>query len=353
MLAVLAVLLLIFFSTQFVRILAEVAAGVLPGKLVFTLMGLQSIKSLAEILPIALFFGILLSFGRMYRDHEMVALGTCGFGQTSLARIVMIIAPLVAVIVAICSLYISPWAARTAAELEHEYQHGSELSGITAGQFSESRDGNFIMYVESIDDDRQTMRNVFVHSRGSDKKTVLFSATGQRHVDESSGDEYMLMKDGYRYEGEPGQANYRIVKFGTHAIRVESKASGPKNLARKEMHSTKLWESNSRYLSAELQRRLVLPLSAIVLALVAVPLSRSRPREGRYARLFSAVLIYIIYNNLLGASLGWVSSGKLPSFIGIWWVPMLLLVYGGLMSAWQSRGQMPRLQAMLSGGKTT
>ena len=353
MLAVLGVLLLIFFSTRFVRILADVAAGVLPGDLVFTLMGLQSLKSLSLILPIALFFAVLLAFGRMYRDHEMVAFGTCGMGQTSLARIVMFVAPVIAVLVAVSALYLSPWAARTASELEHNAQQGSELSGIAAGQFRESRDGNFIMYVESIDDDRRTMRNVFVHSRGSDKQTVLFSETGHRYVDKETGDEFMVMQDGYRYEGEPGQVNYRVVKFGTHAVRVESSETADARLSRKELSTADLWNSNNPRYIAELQRRIVLPLSTLALALIAVPLSRSKPREGRYARLFSAVLIYIIYNNVLGAAQGWVAAGKISPVIGMWWVPLLLLVYGALLAAWQSRGQMPRLEAMFSRGATT
>lgn len=337
---------LIFFSTRFVKILADVASGVLPGDLVFVLMGLQSLKSLSLILPIALFFAVLLAFGRMYRDHEMVALGACGFGQISLVRIVMMVAPVVALLVGIASLYISPWAARVTVEIENKAEQGSELSGIAAGKFRESRDGNFIMYVESIDDERRLMRNVFVHSRGSDKQTVLFSETGHRYVDKVTGDEFMVMQDGYRYEGEPGQANYRIVKFATHALRVETKNPEEIILRRREMTTAQLWASDKLMHTAELQRRLLLPLSTIILALIAVPLSRSQPREGRYARLFSAVLIYIIYNNLLGAAQGWVATGKISPVIGMWWVPLLLLAYAGMLASWQSRGQMPRLNTM-------
>jgi lipopolysaccharide export system permease protein len=346
--AVLGVLLLIFFSTRFVRILGDVAAGVLPGELVFSLLGLQSLKSLSLIIPIALYFAILLAFGRLYRDHEIVAMASSGLGQGWLTRTVMWIAPLFAVVVAVCAMYLSPWAARTASEIEHSAQQSSELSGIAAGKFRESRDGNFIMYVESVDEDRRTMRNVFVHSRNIQRQTVLFSESGYRYIDKTSGDEFMVMQDGYRYEGEAGLADYRIIRFGTHAIRVKTKNEETVRLSRKELPTEQLWKSNNPEYIAELQRRLVLPLSTIALVLVAVPLSRSRPREGRYARLFSAVLIYIIYNNLLGAAQGWVAAGKINPLLGVWWVPLLLVFYAAMLAKWQSRRKVPGLQRVLS-----
>ncbi|MGD8999649.1 MAG: LPS export ABC transporter permease LptF [Granulosicoccaceae bacterium] len=345
LLAVTGVLLLIFFSMRFVSILGEVAAGTLPADLVLTLLGLQTLNKLSLIIPIGLFFAVLLGFGRMYRDHEMVALAACGVGQSGLAWAVMRIALLVAVVVALCAIYLSPWAARTAAGIEYEAQQGSELSGIAAGQFRESRDGNFILYVESIDEDRRTMRNVFVHSRSGERPNVLFSATGYREVDAQTGDEFMIMKDGYRYDGVPGQVDYHIVHFGTHALRLEAAARTVAGLSRKEMSTAQLWQATQPKQIAELQRRLILPLSTIALALLAVPLSRSRPREGRYARLFSAVLIYIAYNNLLGAAQGWVASGKLTPVIGLWWVPLLLLLLAGLYGLLQNHGKMPRSDA--------
>lgn len=346
--AVLGVLLLIFFSTRFVRILGDVAAGALPGELVFTLLGLQSLKSLSLIIPIALYFAILLAFGRMYRDHEIVAMSSSGLGQGWLTRCVMWIAPFIAAIVALCAIYVSPWAARTASAIEHSAQQSSELSGIAAGQFRESRDGNFILYAESVDEDRRTMRNVFVHSRGAKRQTVLFSESGYRYIDKVSGDEFMVMQDGYRYEGEAGHADYRIIRFGTHAVRVKTKTEEDTHLSRKEMPIEQLWESTNPIYIAELQRRLILPLSTIALVLVAVPLSRSSPREGRYARLFSAVLIYIIYNNLLGAAQGWVASGKINPLLGMWWVPLLLVIYAALLTRWQSRRKISGLQGLLS-----
>jgi lipopolysaccharide export system permease protein len=343
--AVTGVLLLIFFSLRFVSILGDVASGALPADLVLTVLGLQALDKLSLILPIGLFFAVLLGFGRMYRDHEMIAMAACGIGQTDLVRTVMRIAPFIAIIVALCTIYLSPWAARTITEIEHAAQQASELTGITAGQFRESRDGNFIIYVESIDDDRRTMRNVFVHSRSGEQQSVLFSASGFREVDEASGDEYMIMKDGYRYDGVPGQADYHIVRFGTHAIRIEAAEHKAAGLSRREIPTAQLWQATRPNHVAELQRRLVLPLSTLALAVLAVPLSRSRPREGRYARLFSAVLIYIVYNNLLGAAQGWLASGKLPAAIGLWWLPLSLLLIASVYAVMQNTGKMPRFDA--------
>lgn len=322
---VFGVLLLIFFSTRFVRILADVAAGALPADLVFTLLGLHSLRFLPLLFTIALFFAILLAFGRLYRDHEMVALAACGFGQADLAGTIMRLAPVVALVIGLCAVFLSPWAASRANDLQLRAKQESELSGLVAGQFRESRDGNFIIYVESIEDDKRTLHNVFVHNRKDSSQTVLYSATGYRDVDAKTGDEFMIMNDGYRYEGVPGQLDYRVIHFATHAIRVERKAEQVQKLARWQMSTAELWQTRSAKDLAELQNRLLMPISALVLALLAVPLSRSSPREGRYARLFSAVLIFIAYNNLLAAAQGWVGSGKLSPSIGMWWVPLLLL----------------------------
>jgi lipopolysaccharide export system permease protein len=337
--AVTSVLLLIFFSTRFVRLLGDVAGGLLPAELVFSVLGFELLKNLASILPLAVFFAVLLGLGRLYRDQEMVALNASGIGQLDITRMLLVLAPFILVLNGFLSLYAAPWAAGKAAQIRHAAEHRSELSLLSAGRFIESKDGRLIMYVESLSDDQRELENVFVQRRGTDSKSILSSNTGYRYIDENSGDEFMVMVDGYRYEGEPGKADYRITKFTKHAVRISEKKAPQAVLRRKATASADLWRSKNLGHTAELQKRIILPLSALAFMILAVPMSRVKPREGRYGRLFSAVLVYVIYNNLIGSTYKLVSNGELVSWLGMWWLPVLLLATAAAFAAWQSRGQ--------------
>ena len=339
LLAVLVVLLLIFFSLRFVRILGDVAEGTLPVEAVLTLLSLQLLKNISNIIPLAMFFSVLLAFGRLYRDQEMVALTASGIGQASLTRFLLFLAPLVFIINAICSLYLSPWAAAESDAIKHAAENRSELSLLAAGRFIESQDGSLIMYVEELSEDQRELQNVFVQSRKGNSKSVLASKTGYRYIDEQSGDEFMVMVDGYRYQGDPGQDDYRITQFVKHAVRVEEKSATTVALHRSAKTTAFLFSSSKLRDIAELQSRIVVPFVTIALMLLAIPMSRVQPREGRYGRLFSAVFVYVIYNNLYGASYNWIGKGKISPWIGMWWLPLLLLLVALGFILWQTRGQ--------------
>jgi lipopolysaccharide export system permease protein len=338
--AVTSVLLLIFFSTRFVRLLGDVAEGLLPAELVFSVLGLELLKNLASILPLAVFFAVLLALGRLYRDQEMVALNASGIGQAAVMRMLLVLAPFILVLNGYLALYAAPWAAERAAQIRHAAEYRSELSLLSAGRFTESKDGRLIMYVESLSDDQRELENVFVQRRGTASKSILASNTGYRYIDENSGDEFMVMVDGYRYEGEPGMADYRITKFSKHAVRISEKKAPQATLRRNARSSADLWQSKDRRDMAELQSRIILPLSAMAFMILAVPMSRVKPREGRYGRLFSAVFVYVVYNNLIGTTYKWIGKGELSPWLGMWWLPLLLLATALVIAAWQSRGQM-------------
>jgi lipopolysaccharide export system permease protein len=237
------------------------------------------------------------------------------------------------------SLYAAPWAAENSNQIRHAAKHRSELSLLSAGRFTESKDGRLVMYVETLSDDQRELENVFVQRRGTKSKSILASKSGYRYIDEDSGDEFMVMVDGYRYEGEPGMADYRITKFTKHAVRISEKKAPKAVLRRNAKSSADLWNSNNLPDIAELQQRIILPLSAVAFMILAVPMSRVKPREGRYGRLFSAVFVYVIYNNLIGSTSKWVGKGELTPWLGMWWLPLLLLIVAAALGAWQSRGQ--------------
>lgn len=339
LLAVMVVVLLIFFSLRFVRILGDVAAGILPVELVFKLLSLQLVKNIGSIIPLAVFFSVLLAFGRLYRDQEIVAMTASGISQTRLIQFLIRLMLPVLLISATFTLYLSPWAAAKVDILWHEADNRSELSLLVAGRFVESQGGNLTMYVEELSDDQRELKNVFVQSRNGERKSVLSSDTGYRYIDEKSGDEYMVMVNGYRYEGDPGEDDFRITRFAKHAVRLEQKELDKTALHRVSKPNTSLWNSVNTKDIAELQSRIIVPLATIALMILAVPLSRVSPREGQYGRLLSAVFVYVMYNSLYGAAYNWVGRGKISPYIGMWWLPVLLLLVALFIVMWQTRGQ--------------
>lgn len=358
MLAVALILLLISLSTRFVRFLGEAASGELPVDIVFTLIGLKSVDYLVIVFPLAFYLAALLTFSRMYRDSEMVALNACGVGPGRLIKSVMLFAPAVALVVAILSLYAAPWAAEKAIQMREKAEQASELSGLIAGQFRESRRGDVVFYVEQLSANRKSMENVFIQTRkareapggegqgatksfaddlaGQKSLGVLSSSSGYRYVDEESGDQFVVMEDGFRYEGKPGDPRYKIIKFEKHGVRVEEKDFTPAKRKREAIPTPDLWDDADPRSSAEMQWRLSWPLSALLLPLLALPLSRTSPREGRLDRLFVAVLAYIIYNNMLGVARDMIAEGGLWERLGIWWVHGLLLLIVVALIAWQN-----------------
>ena len=349
--AVLTVVLLIFFSLRFVRVLGDVASGALPSELVFTVLSLEMVRNTGSVIPAVLFFAVLLAFGRLYRDQEMIALTASGIGQLSLTRYLLWLVPVVLAINWAFTLYVAPWASSQIDEVRHAAENRSELSLLVAGRFTESKSGKLVMYVEALSEDQRELKNVFVQSRNRSKKSILSSETGYRYVDKDTGDEYMVLVNGYRYAGEPGQDDYRITKFKKHAVRIEEKSADAVRLRRSATPTAELWVSPNLRDKAELQKRIILPLSAVALMLLAVPLSRVQPREGRYGRLFSAVFIYVIFNNLLGASYNWIGRGQISPLIGLWWLPLLLLAIAAAFALWQMRGQTGWFRDRMSGYK--
>ncbi len=355
LLGVTAVMVLIFSSHRFVRYLADVATGLLPGDIIFTLIGLKVISQAMVVLPISFYLAVLLCMGRLYKDSEMVAMASCGIGPTRVLKGIFIIAPAVAILVGFISLYAGPWAQDMNDKIRNKAEQTSELSSLAAGQFTEFNNGRMIIYMEDLSNDQKRMKNVFVQSRSSDVPTVLSSDSANRYTDPESGNQYMVMQNGYRYEGSAGKPDFKIIKFAKHAVIIKKKklVQGVQDI--EAMSTADLWASTNKREAAELQWRISMPLSVLLLALMALPISRLSPREGRYARLFVAILIYIVYNNLMLVARDMVKTSAVPEFIGIWWVHLLLLITAITVLVIQlgPRWVHERIMARLPGKKAT
>ena len=345
--AVTMVLFLIFVSSWFARLLGKVAAGSIQADVIFLLLSLKSIDALMILLPLSFYLAVLLAFGRLYKDSEMTAMLACGVSLTRITRLVFLMGLGFALVVASVSLYLAPWANSERHMLQEKMSSSSGLEAIAAGQFREMGDGDVVFYAERLSDDGKSMENIFIQVERQGNLNLIVAERGSQ-TSESDGSRYLRLQNGHRYEGEPGQADFRIIKFREHKVLVKQPEAVFKVDSVAAMSLLALWQSDKPRELAELQWRISMPLSAVLLALLAVFLSRSSPRQGRYAKLFLGILVYIIYSNLLGVAKTWVEKGKIDAFIGIWWVHLLLVIAIALLMVQHSGG----LRVLLAANKT-
>ncbi len=302
--------------------LLQASNGALPAEFILRLLLLKLLSDLMLILPLGFFLAILLTLGRLYTDNEMTVLAACGMPLPF--KSILLFSGLFAVFIGILSLLLAPWAEEQMSTLKNQANVAAEVGGIAAGRFKEFRRGAGAFYAESIDDKTNIMQTVFSQVDLPGKNMIFAAKRGYREVQQ--GILYLVLEEGYRYEKKDEGLEYTITKFARHSIKIPKRVDTPDSAQNYEALPTGLLLQNKTSTAiAELQWRLSLPLSVILLAALAIPLSHTTPRQGQYAKIFTGILIYLVYNNLLNVAKKWVERGDIPSFIGVWWVHILLL----------------------------
>ena len=316
--AVLSILLLIYISNRFVKFLAQAAAGEMPAGVVVKLVILKLAENVGFLLPFALYLSVLLALGRLYRDSEIIALTAGGFGVMRLTHSVFICALAGSVVAAAFALVISPQASRAAEELSRYARSSTEISGIYRGQFKEYGEKDSVFYVEDISRDRKSLFNVFVQVLDDAKLDILFAKRGRYWADEKAGKRYLILEDGYRYRGFPGEADYQETRYGEHGVLIGDIEQLNYQEDLESLPTKDLLASDALEYQAELQWRLSLPISAFLLTLLAAPLSRTTPEKGRFSNLFIGALVYFVYINLLGVFRKAFATDAALGALGLW-----------------------------------
>ncbi|MDI1309184.1 MAG: LPS export ABC transporter permease LptF [Methylotenera sp.] len=303
--------------------------GILPNDAITTILGFNIIRFMPLLLSLSLFLAILLTLSRWYRDSEMVIWFSSGLSITSWIRPVLTFSAPIIIIIAFLSLFVTPWANLKVEEFRMQLESRDDLAAISPGMFKESAHADRVFFVESFDELGNIVKNIFVQSIQHQKLGIMVAAEGSRFV-EKNGDNYLLMEHGHRYEGMRGTAEYSITEFEKYAIRVEAGEAKREPPSTQSISSRDLIINKNNNNIAELQWRLAIPISALILVLFAIPLSALDPRAGRSANFALAIVIYIIYNNLLNIIQAWIAQGKISGIIGLWPVHLgfsLLVLY--------------------------
>jgi len=339
--AVFLSLFLIALTTRLVRLLGQAASGKIPSDAVVAFLGFFALNALPVLLSLTLFVTVLLTLTRSYRDSEMVIWFGAGLSLTAWIRPVLTFAlPLVALIAAL-TLAISPWTVQMAEKYRSRVDARDDLSRVDPGVFGESRSRDRVFFVESVAGDRSAVQNVFVNSVQHGRTGVMFSQKGTVET-APNGDRFIVLLDGRRYEGVPGEADYRVMDFQRYAARVESTIGEEPAPTHKSLSTAALLQNPSNVNRAELLWRVGVPLSALILALLAIPMSFVNPRAGRSINLLFALFTYLVYSNLLTVSQARVAQGRLDFSVG-WWLVHALMA-AALVALFVQRTSLRRLR---------
>ncbi|MDR2164955.1 MAG: LPS export ABC transporter permease LptF [Zoogloeaceae bacterium] len=321
---VFAALFAILISTQMIRLLGEAAGGRLAPEAVAAFLGFSALNYLPVLLSLTLFISILLPLSRAYRDSEMVVWFASGLPLTAWLRPVFHFSLPIIVAVAVLALFLSPWAASQSADYRNRLNARNDATRITPGAFQEASAGERIVFVEQVEAEAGYVRNVFVTTVQDGRLGVVMAAMGRQET-MPNGDRFLMLHDGRRYEVEPGSAEFRVLAFDRYGVRLfDARVRNERGL--RAIPTLDLWGSRQPREQGELLWRLGLPVSTLLLALLAIPLSFVNPRAGRSLNLLLAVALFSLYNNLLSISQAWVAREQLSWQLALFLPHVLMLL---------------------------
>lgn len=342
--ALTAILLLIFMSNQLVQYLNRAVAGSIPAMIIMKLMMLELPNLIGLLLPLGFYIALLVAYGRLYTDNEMIVLQACGYGPKALFKHSFILSLMVSVIALVIMVWVSPMIATERAKLMKTSGLKTLIQTLTPGQFRQIPKGNEVFYVESMDKQHSKAKHVFlarqVLKQEGPQWDILWAKEASVATDPTTNLDYIQLDSGQVYEGAPGQANYQVAAFKQYKTRLPTPVVSKLQDDIRTAPTIRLIQTytNNPARAAELQWRFSVPIMVLVLTLIAVPLSRVNPRAGKYGKLLPAILIYILYANFMFVSRNWMTQGKIPIWVGMNWLHFSV-AFLGLVLIWRNRSQ--------------
>lgn len=339
--AALVVLGLVSMGGLFADLLSEIARGKVPAGLLLSQLGLRLVNILPILLPLSLMLGLLLALGRMYRDSEMPVLAAVGVGPRRLLKPVLLVALPVIAVVALCSLWLGPWANRLSEEMVQQANKNLLVSGLEPGRFT-ALPGGGVVYIGSMSNDGTRFSRLFVHKQDGDRLDVTTARAGGMFFDGARA-RYLRLEDGFRVEGPAGGGrDYRLMRYVRNELRLPDREEDRSDDDPELLPTMTLLGDGRAEAQAQLHWRITPALLALAFALLAVPLARSSPRQPRHGRILLAFLAYLVGMNLMFLGTQWLAEGKLPAIAGLWWLSLPMLALAGWLYAADGGIRRPR-----------
>jgi len=321
--AICAFLVVIFASYRAAQYLAEAVAGMFAGKIVLYLVLLKIATALEVLIPTTLYLSVVIALGRLYADSEMTALFACGVGIGRVFKAVTYLSVPLALLVACLSLYVRPWAFQRGYELTAMAKNALDIGKWKEGNFYEIPGMDRVIYADKIKQEKKQAEGVFIQSDQGDKVQVIYAKKVQQYGGDSNDKPLLMFQDGYVYEFSRTGEEGHFMRFQQSTMSMDFGKTKTMEYKRKAASTRQLASSKDLEDIAEYQWRLSTPLSTLLLALLGIPLSRTAPRKGKYAKLVAAVIILAVYYNTIAMAKDWVEQGVVGPLVGIWWVVVL------------------------------
>jgi len=351
--AVLFVLLAIFISQHFVRVLANASDGEFPASLVMTLLGLNLPYLAVLVLPLSLFLGILMAHGRMYAESEMVVLHGVGVSEWYITRVTLLLAVINMLFTGYLSVFVTPWAEEKQNQVLESAQSEAGLAAITQGRFQTSPNGRAVLFVERIDRDNQ-LDKVFVAQlpdpEDESGQSNIVMAKGGSVVEDSSGGQRLQLNNGVQYQGTPKKVDFQVVEFGGYQMQIKEQEVDERRRKLSALPIKDLMALDGPEATAEFHWRLAIPLAIPLMTLIAVPMARVNVRQGKFAKMFPAILLYLGYFGLMIAGRKALEDGVVPAYLGMWWIHASALFLGILLLG-KERPSGAKISGMFKGKK--
>ncbi|WP_019141522.1 LPS export ABC transporter permease LptF [Noviherbaspirillum massiliense] len=333
--AVFTTLFTIVITVMLIRILGQAAGGRVASQDVVALIGFAALNYLPIILILTGFISVLLVVTRSYQDSEMVVWFASGLSLAQWIRPVLSFGMPIVALTALLSFVATPWANRQSAEFRERFEKRGDIAKVAPGKFQESASAERIFFVEGISEDGTKVKNIFVNTMNNGRNSIVVAQEGTVSLDEH-GDKFLVMSRGRRYDGISTQSDFRVMEFERYGVLVapQSAAVAGDKSARSQPTSV-LLQDRTNYNMGELLWRIALPLMGVFLMLLAIPLSFVNPRGGRSGNLIIAILLFVVYSNMVSVFQTMVVQGRVSFGMGWWPIHLVAILAVSLLFAWR------------------
>ena len=348
-LAILFVLMLIFFSQKSIDILGSAVQGNIPSNLVLPLLGLGVPEMAQLILPLSLFLGLLMTYSKLYTESEITVMHACGLGKSVLVKAALVLAALTALVAIGNITWMLPWSSQYQEQVLADAKANPGLAAMVEGQFKTTKDGNFVLYIGDVKGNN--FKDVFLaqlRTANEQRPSVVVADSGYMKEDEE-GRQVVVLNEGTRYEGTALLRDFRITDFVNYQAMVDHKATEARNDKVEQKNMLQLWRENTPEVNAEFHWRLTIVFSVVVMALMVVPLSEVNPRQGRVLSMLPALLLYLIFFLLQSTLRSSAGKDNVDPKYAMWIVNIGYLILAIVLNAWNTV-PMRRMRVRLSRG---
>ncbi len=315
-------LLTIVITVALIRSLGQAANGRIDNESVVNFLLFSTLAYIPVVMVLTVFMAVMMTMSRAFRESEMAAWWSAGLSLGSWVGPVLRFAIPLSLVAAVFSAVITPWSRVQMDETVKRFEQRADVSKVSAGQFRQSGNGSRVFFIERESADRRSVEEIFVVTQSGDKTSVVTSAGGDV-VTHDNGERYMVLREGARYDFARQAGDFDFMRFESYGIRLDPGFYLPPDPRLQTRDLRWLLADDSPAARGELLWRFGLPLSAVVLALLAIPLSFVNPRAGNSLNLLFALVIYFLYSNLLSMAQVWVSRGRLEFSMAFMLPPLL------------------------------